>query len=183
MINQRPVHNLESCLDESNFDKLQLPQEKVEYSAVLLRKNRTNDKEETIKWRNYKTARRGRQGAENVLGSEGGVMPNAANAKTPGECFNLFFTEEVIGLLVERTNANIKKILEALDVTEESLKKWTHLRETNAVELKAFFGLMYARGLLQWNYTDISRSFNKETGNSIFAATMLERRFQALQQF
>ena len=112
---KRLVNGLDKCFEPENYDALELPSEKKEFSAVMEKKTRNKPEEEKITWRNYKVTRRGRQGRENVIQNPGGVHSAVARAAdTPEKCFNVFFTPAMIRLCVDMTNLNIEKKITSL---------------------------------------------------------------------
>ena len=75
-LGNRLVNSLDASLDPRNYDDLVLPEENLEYTAVLQKKSKDSP-EELITWQNFKGARRGRQGCENVIHIPGGVVGSA----------------------------------------------------------------------------------------------------------
>ena len=64
----------------------------------------------------------------------------------------------------------------------ENRKDYLYCRETDEVEMAAFFGLFYVRGLLQQNYWERDRLFSDLTGHPVFTATMSRNRFSFLNR-
>ena len=56
-------------------------------------------------------------------------------------------------------------------------KNVAHLYETNEREMKAFIGLQYICGLLNWNNNDITFAYSQIYGNKISNVTMSIKRF------
>ena len=127
---------------------------------------------------------RGRQGRQNVIRTQGGVIGAAASADNPFDCFMLFFTDEILDKIMEQTNHNIQLFLDKLshDTLHKILFKRPSVRETNRTELTALFGLFLARGMQQHNYWDIQRLFS-DLSHPIFQATMSVHRFKFLVRF
>ena len=98
----RAVHSLDSALDIDNYDQYHHPQVREEHTAVL-EKTPGRQPNITITWENQPRVRVGRRARENILAVEGGVIGEAMFAETPAECFSLFFSDQVFGLLVELT--------------------------------------------------------------------------------
>ena len=64
-------------------------------------------------------------------------------AKSPSECFSLFFTDEILEKIVQLTNLNIDKYLERMSpeqlvqyTTDDRYGSWVH--HTDLREMKAF---------------------------------------------
>ena len=74
----------------------------------------------------------------------GKVVGPARNARTEQECFGLYMTKEILTKVCERTNRRIQLwsggfTLEQRDKIRRS-GKYTWVKETTVVELKALFG-------------------------------------------
>ena len=57
------------------------------------------------------------------------------------------------------------------------------MHHTDQLEMKAFFGLCYMRGLQKENYSDCDILWDDGIGHPIFAATMSKDRFKFLNRF
>ena len=68
------------------------------------------------------------------------------------------------------------------DVLKES-SKYTYVKETDLIELKALIGLLYLRAALQLNIFKTREIFFHESSHKIFAATMSYNRFAFLIHF
>ena len=66
-------------------------------------KNR-NDRGTTIEWSNQPPNTRGRQTSSNVTTGRIGMRGQAKTAKKPWEAWELFFTDEMLSLIVANTN-------------------------------------------------------------------------------
>ncbi|XP_026476242.1 piggyBac transposable element-derived protein 4 [Ctenocephalides felis] len=72
------------------------------------------------------------------------VIGNAKNAATPIECWSLFFTDEMLNIILTYTNQYI----------EEVKVKYERERDTkpiDSIELKAFIGLLFLAGVYKAN--------------------------------
>ena len=54
------------------------------------------------------------------------------------------------------------------------------MKETNATEIEAFFGLCYIIGLLKLTFYNVQHSVSRLYGNAAFSATMSLNRFKFL---
>ena len=68
------------------------------------------------------------------------------------------------------------------DVLKKS-SKYTYVKETDLIELKALIGLLYLRVALQLNIFKTREIFFHESSHEIFAATMSYNRFAFLIRF
>ena len=82
--------------------------------------------------------------------------------------------------VVNNTNKNIRNFMTRFhDVLKES-SKYTYVKETDLIELKALIGLLYLRAALQLNIFKTREIFFHESSHEIFAATMSYNRFAFL---
>ena len=181
----RAVHDLDSSLKIENYDHYQYPEVREEYTATLEKKTR-NQPAKTITWENQPRVRVGRRSRENILEVEGGVCGDAVLARTPGECFTLFFSQEVLDMIVYMTNKNIDRFVDGL--TPDQLAKYTGsyrfsiIHHTTVVEMRAFFGLFLARGMMKLNNWNLQRLWREGLGPAVFSATMGKHRFKFLNK-
>ena len=88
-------------------------------------------------------------------------MQAAKDAVTPVDCLSLFLPDDMLEVVVNLTNNKIKMMMESFtveqlaSVTFASLMYYMH--QTNLVELKAFIGFFYLRGLLKLHYWNQKR--------------------------
>ena len=93
-----------------------------------------------------------------------------------------FFTDKILGLILTYTNASILRYIS--DNSDKIDKeKDTHVRALDMMELKAIIGLMYLRGAMHRNLSDIMDVFTHESAPDIFQATMSYRRYRFIGQF
>lgn len=116
---------------------------------------------------------------------QSGAKPCAQKAKTELECWNLFFSNDMIENILHHTNVEIKsKTFHDSSPTSKpkNANMRTHIvKETTKEELMALFGLMYIAGINNptgYNLTDLWRSDG--TGVDIFRMTMSLQRFNFL---
>ena len=122
----------------------------------------------------------GRAANQNILRDAEGPRGRAKAAKTPVEGFELFITDEMMQDFVNKTNKNIRNFMTRFhDVLKES-SKYTYVKETDLIELKALIGLLYLRAALQLNILKTREIFFHESSHEIFAANMSYNRFAFL---
>ena len=85
--------------------------------------------------------------------------------------------------VVNNTNKNIRNFMTRFhDVLKES-SKYTYVKETDLIELKALIGLLYLGAALQLNILKTREIVFHESSHEIFAATMSYNRFAFLIRF
>ena len=85
--------------------------------------------------------------------------------------------------VVNNTNKNIQNFMTRFhDVLKES-SKYTYVKETDLIELKALIRLLYLRAALQLNIFETREILFHESSHEIFAATMSYNRFAFLIRF
>ena len=77
---------------------------------------------------------------------------------------------------LEYTNLRIKKYMSRLSQAKRESAKYPHIKEVDLIELKAFLGLKYYRGMLGLSKHDTRMLWGSD-GPPVFAATMSEQRF------
>lgn len=171
------VFNLETALDPVNYDDVQLQEGEV-FKVVTSKKTRTSE-EQSVTWTSDKPSVTGRQSAADVMSTRPGPRGRARHVQDPEQAWRLFFSDEMISLMVEHTNKKIQETRKTL--AEETLKKkGPTYRDTTQDEMNAFLGLMYTRGLLGQNLHSAQRVFHEKTGHPVFSATMAQSRFATL---
>ena len=111
----------------------------------------------------------------------GGLMPRAQNVESEKDAFHLFLTKDLITKTKNNTNKRILHEIQALNPAErDKLKKKPFIKITTEQEIEAYIGLVYYRGLLQWNYMAVRDFWNL---HPIFGATMSIQRFYFLNNF
>ena len=112
---------------------------------------------------------RGRQRQADILIKKPGPTAIGKNTPTAIDAYKLFINE-MIDLILERTNAKIAKILD--NAPEELLSRESLMKETFAIEIRAFIDLLIYRGLYKLKTFRIARLFSERYGPPIFSATM-----------
>ena len=92
-----------------------------------------NRPEQTISWTNQLPIRRGRRTPENQLDVGEGISDQAKAAESTADLWSLFFTDEILDLIVTYTNQKIDEDIVAYNYTQESLKKHCHIRHVDKV--------------------------------------------------
>ena len=179
----RIVNSLEKSLHIDSYELFPLPSG-VETLHAVMEKGKKNQPEKKIEWVNKPPTVAGRQGAENIVRNKGGPINQGKDAVTPIAAMNLFLNGEYVEQIVSSTNRKIDKLNEnAANGAHPPIANQdttSQFPETNAQEIRAFIGLLYARGLLGMNHQDCRLLFQDAIGHPIFAATMSLTRFSFL---
>ena len=167
---------LDECCDERNYQHLEV-QEKENKPYTYTGADR---KFFVCHYTKKERGVSGRAANQNILRGAEGPRGRANAAKTPVEGFELFITDEMMQDVVNNTNKNIQNFMTRFyDVLKES-SKYTYVKETDLIELKALIGLLYLRAALQLNIFKTKEIFFHESSHEIFAATMSYNRFASL---
>ena len=102
----------------------------------------------------------------------------AKNASTHLAAFELFLDEKIIYQIVKLTNKKIKSFRSQF--SQELLRNYSQrYGVTNVIELRAFIGLCYLRGILRVSKQSIEMLFGPD-GHHAFGATMSVKQFSFL---
>lgn len=102
----------------------------------------------------------------------GVISRNAKDAKSEEDCWKLFFDNNILSIIVERTNDYIESI-------RNKFVRDRNCKPTDIVELQAFFGLLYLAGVFRGGHQNISDFWATDgLGIDIFRMTMSEKRFR-----
>ena len=82
--------------------------------------------------------------------------------------------------VVNNTNKNIRNFMARFDDVLKESSKYTHVKETDLIELKALIGLFYLTAALQLNIVKTREIFFHGSSHQLFAATMSYNRFAFL---
>ncbi|KAJ8914718.1 hypothetical protein NQ315_017428 [Exocentrus adspersus] len=98
----------------------------------------------------------------------------AKNAKTKAECWNLFFPEDILMMIVVYTNQYIDSVKSKFQRVRDCLP-------TDIVEIKAFLGLLYLAGVFGGGHRQLADFWvTNGLGIDIFRMAMSEKRFRFL---
>ena len=136
-----------------------------------------------ITWTNIRPAATGRQTRMNVITTPGPQLLGDANqVQTPLEAWALFFTPEMEESVLLYTNKRIQEVLERMDDATLDNDKYCHLRPTTIMELRAFYGVTYARGAQHANMTDYHKLWGESSfGHPIYSACLSRHRYSFLR--
>lgn len=126
------------------------------------------------KWFKNCANTRVRTRAENIISHLPGVKRIARDSKNPLDCWSLFIDNQMILDIAKYTSIKINQ-------KATNYKDKYYYKETNEVEIKAVFGLLYLAGMFRANHRNLEDFWRIDgTGMDIFAATMSAKRFMFL---
>ncbi|CAG9575560.1 unnamed protein product [Danaus chrysippus] len=112
--------------------------------------------------------------AENLITHLPGCKYAARHKKTHQECFETFFTDEIVDIVLKNTNQKISLRM------ENSTSNSTY-GETDKAEIKAVFGLLFLAGLFRSGRQSLIDLWSNDgTGIEVFRNTMTRQRFSFL---
>ena len=165
------VHSLDSALNEENYKRYKIIDEHTEVTSTI--------NKETLVWRHKPCVVAGRNDQANIITNIPGPSRASKAAKSELECWQIFFTDEMIALIVRHTNEKIRRIVADFGI-KESMDKYPYLKDTCYEEIMAFLGLLYFRGALGQNHIGIPFLFNPIMGHHVYSAVMSQNRFSFL---
>ena len=92
--------------------------------------------------------------------------------KEPIDTWTNFFTDDMITTVLNNTNKKIMALIEQPPKEVRSNDKYTFLSEVRKEELLTFFGISYAKRLLEQNFLKMRRPFCVDVGHPMFSASI-----------
>ena len=112
----------------------------------------------------------------NLITQLPGVKRVAKDARTPLDCWKLFFPDDVIHEIVHFTNQKLTQLRESYQRDRDCLP-------TNFVEMHAFLGLLYMAGVMKSQYVNSTDLWSTDgTAPDYFSAVMFQKRFHLLMR-
>ena len=176
----REVNSIDASLDENNYQQFQVPIVTKEITGRIPNKDRKGNT--TIEFSNQPPNKAGRQKNVDIIKNKPGVANAAKNALTPIDTFKLFITDEMINNIVENTNRKIEEAMNRLENTDKYPYK-SYVKIIDDVDLRAFIGIMYLRGLYGLNRHNTRVLFSDRHGMPVFGATMSRLRFEFILKY
>lgn len=131
-------------------------------------------KDKKTEWLKHVPPVLGRTRKHNVVSHLPGVKAIARNAKSPLECWELFFPDHVIREIVTCTNIYLRQM-------RENYARVRDCPDTSFEEIRALLGLLYLAGVKKCQHTNISELWSEDgTAPECFRAVMSNRRFYTL---
>lgn len=130
-----------------------------------------------FEWSKEMPANRGRRGRENILRLREGPTNSARNVTVIIDSFSLFFTEEMLDLIIVHTN----------EFAEEYLKnggwmadRWSPI---DKIELRAFISCLLFAGVSKSNNESLEQMWSLDFGRPFLRAVMSFQRFTMIMKF
>ena len=155
-----------------------LPSGNEETYTTLVGPKNSKDAPE-ITWSNvHPKETRGRESTKDVLVDVPSTLKSrkAKTAQTPAAALQCFISDNIVDKIVIYTNTRIEhSVLQMLLRTKNSDKNCNY-KQTDAIEVRALFGLMFLRGTLRQNNID-QQFLWTEDFHHLFGATISRSRF------
>ena len=131
---------------ETNYNQYIYPENSKTFEVNIKERNKPDI---SLKWTNQNTrSSAGRPPAAQIRGASVKPSAEAKKAKSPTDCWKVFFTSAIISLIVSRTNKRIETwrstVVEA-DLV--NIKRRHNIDFVDQEELECFIGIFYIRGL------------------------------------
>lgn len=111
---------------------------------------------------------------QNIMRVLRGVIQAARKSKTEIECWKLFFSDDILDLIVANTNNYIQ-------IVKDKLHRERDSRPTDITEMKACFGLLYLAGVFRGGRQNLHDMWaTDDLGINMFRMAMSEKRFRFL---
>lgn len=129
----RLVLNLDAALNADNYDKLPPVTNGTRHVMKMTGDRARGIAPKTITWTTQPRPPR-RIGPENIMSKPRKLSEEAAAASSPLELWELYWTDEMLDIIVTHTNEKIAEELLEKDLTEEQLQKSPYLRLVDKVK-------------------------------------------------
>ncbi|GBP12554.1 hypothetical protein EVAR_10223_1 [Eumeta japonica] len=131
-----------------------------------------------FRWSSQAPVSRSRTLQHNIVCQPPGLKRNfryVLNRNTvPIDIWQLFFTDDMLEVIVKHTNEKIRKI-------RPNYRIQTCIQDLDVVELKAFIGMLYYTAIFKENHTHYTCWYSTDgTGREIYRCTMSKNRFETL---
>lgn len=144
------------------------PDPALQAKSVMYSKNKR-------KWyRNSCHVKNSRISKKNIVIHLPGPKGKAKNITDSKKLWELFFTDEVLDIIVQHTNSEIER-----KKVRYKTQQW-YVGPTNCDEIKALFGLLYLSGVLKDAHLTVDDLWSPVFGPVLFRCTMSKNRFEFL---
>lgn len=158
-----PLPAEESTCSDSEEDELPLS----EISSCF------TGRDKVMKWQ-ISNNNRVRHQVQNILIEDAGICRNGVGVTTFTQAWSLFISENIIEQVVRHTNEFIQKKV-------PSYNRIRDCKPSDAVEIRALFGLLYIAGSLKTSHANLEDLYASDgTGIPIFPTTMSIKRMKFL---
>lgn len=133
----RLVKTLDEALDVRNYDMLPPvgDGDEIRYELSMAGDKQWGTTTRTLTYTN-KPPPPGRLAPENIMSKGRTLSSQAQAAKTPQELWQLFFTDEMLDLIVERTNEKIAESCQDKSYSAERLQQSPYIKPVDKVKSK-----------------------------------------------
>ncbi len=128
-------------------------------------------------WSKEMPTNRGRRGRENILRQREGPLNAARNVTVILDSFSLFFTEEMLDLIIGHTNNFAEHYLENGGWMAD---RWSPI---DKIELRAFMSCLLFAGVSRSNNESLEQMWSLEFGRPFLRAVMGFQRFTMIMKF
>ena len=164
--------NLDEVMDESKYHPL--PEQVPESHTWKPSKNDTTSK--SYEW-TTDFHPQGRAPRRNLIRNQPGPSPQAKQCINLAQLFDQFITDDMINGIVQYTNSKIDSVIADHPQWESNIKRYSYLKHTDPLEIRAWIGLLYTRAVLRQNLISVKRLYQHQHANPIFKSIMSENRF------
>ena len=147
------VYDIDSALDLQNYHRFDIPETEKKIIGVIKDKNSTEEIRFIINPKNVLNV--GRVSRRNVIRGPVGLKNAASKATTEIDHFLLFFTHEMLTVVLHHSNKKIDSLLGKLPADFNKGFSYLFVKEVSEMELKAFIGLFYTANytiLVLWDF-------------------------------
>ncbi|XP_071650388.1 piggyBac transposable element-derived protein 4-like isoform X2 [Temnothorax longispinosus] len=129
-------------------------------------------KDNTTIWTTNEANIQGQSASKNITNLPGTTGP-ARSCSTPIECWDTFFTTNMIDSIVECTNVQLSHF--------QTIYKGNECRHTTSIEIRALLGILYMTGIFKRCHLSIDDLWTKDSlAPPFFRIAMSKKRFQLL---
>ena len=170
------VHDIDSSLNEECYDDIHCINGKGQWARLTgYLGPKTNKNTKTVTWTSDFPTQGTQRDSDiiNIEDNPGTLLGAARNTDTIDDAFNLLFDDQMLDLLVRKTNDFIERKLQILNSFKERLfesSKYPYLGKTSLLVMCALIDFMYIRDLYGLNHHKIDIIFSAKTRPPIFGA-------------
>ena len=182
LTSNRLVNSMDNSLDPTRYDEITLPKNTSGSNEVEVLTGYLGPKSNQATPKNYWTtdppSLTGRQRLCNVIKSNIATVKYCNDLTDIRSIFHKLIDEEMIRLIVEKTNMKLDLIIERFSDKITSNSRYGFVRKTDTTEIYTLIGMINFRGSLGLNSHLHEILFSEKAGHPVFAATMSRNRFR-----
>ena len=138
---KKMVTTLDKTLDENNYDMLDLNSLAKKECEVFMQTGKRKNEGKTIIWSNSQPSTAGRQNTANIISGNTGVKTEYRSILDPRKAWELFFTPDMLSVIVMCTNIKINSIRTKFLARSSDHSYDSCMKNTTASEILAFIWL------------------------------------------